>query len=116
MPISLQKYLKHTCQFQRVLSRDANGETLVTTITTTACFMYMDSVDRQPLGNDVFTKEIVNTILFPTSLTVTTNDIVLQVEDKRGNLILSRGVISSFLVYRHYDYGDQLIMCYLKVG
>lgn len=115
MPIDIRKYLKHTCQFQKV-GASAFGDTTVTSTYTVSCFSYYGTSDKV-LSKRQFTQRPGWTVVLPNSLSaiVASGDRIVDLRDNDNVQVITQSTIGEITIYRHHLYRTQFVQVQLEL-
>lgn len=94
----------------RTIDRNEFGVTTVTTITTTRCFVFQDTEERQ---RSVYrlTKTVDYVALLPSSLDLIakTDDQITMVVNTHGRIVVSAGTLTEITRFEHWEHGLQFL-------
>lgn len=115
MPIDIRKYLKHTCQFQK-MGETTFGDPNVTSTVTAQCFSYFGTAEAVASKRQ-FTTKPGWTVILPNSFSsyVAVGDRILQLRDDSNDLLIEQGTVSLVTVYRHHLYRTQFVQVQVEL-
>ena len=107
-------YMKHTGQFKAV-TRSDYGDSVVSTVTTSACFVYLKE-ESESAGSNIGGVDFTHKVIFPPSVTAETGYHLTDVVDSDGNSVLSEAEIGMVEEVRHWKRGLVFKQAELKIS
>jgi hypothetical protein len=91
---------------------DVFGDTTVTSISTTACFVYMGEVERD-IKSTQLTRTFDFTLLLPSNLdgVVSVGNTIQNVVDINSRTVINTGVVEEVQELSHWSDGLQVFVC-----
>jgi len=107
---SLNSFLSHTGQLQKVVRNSFSDITSITTVTTVSCFACRYRLDRQN-NNVAYTKTFDWEVLFDSTVDgkFGIGDLVYNVINSENRQVIVSGIVEEIQEFSHWDSGLELI-------